>query len=139
GVVHEEEGTERYYGIFYLDRNSTYDLYLEDSSGKQIKIATAYCYGDKASDTINLGNVIETVYTDSLTESLPEVQNYDFLQIVYEGTPTRLGTMSKDDKITLFEEGIYTIKGGTYGVPYSEFPVLATLTLKDGIFTYSSN
>lgn len=139
GLVHEEEGTERYYGTFYLDRNSTYDLYLEDSSGKQIKIATAYCYGDKTSDTINLGNVIETVYTDSLTESLPEVQNYDFLQIVYEGTPTRSRTMSKDNKLTLFEEGTYTIKGGTYGVYFSEFPVLATLTLKDGIFTYSSN
>lgn len=141
GFVYEEEETERYYGLFYLDRNSTYDLYLEDASIKRIKIATAYCYGDKTSDTINLGNVIETVYTDSLTESLPEAQNYDFLQIIYEyeGIPMRSGSMSKDDKITLFEEGTYTIKGGTYGVPYSEFPVLATLTLKDGIFTYSSN
>lgn len=139
GRVHEEEGTERYYGLFYLDRNSTYDLYLEDDSGKKIKIATAYCYGEKTSDTICLTNFLENVYTDSLTESLPEAQNYDLLQIIYEGTPTRSGTTLGNNKLTLLEEGTYTIKGGTYGVSYSEFPVLATLTLKDGIFTYSRN
>lgn len=118
-----------------LDRNSTYTMYIEDSAWNRKLISDSYCYGEKTSDTIAVDDIVSNVYT----YTLPSDERYDFLRIESSEGKTS-GTVSEKDgqyKIKLFEDGIYTTYGGTYGVSYSEHPKIGTLTLSNGVFTYT--
>lgn len=118
-----------------LDRNSTYTLYIEDSADNGKLISDSYCYGEKTSDTIAIEDVVSNIYT----YTLPSDGTYDFLRIAPNTGNTSGSIYEKDGqyKINLFEEGTYTTYGGAYGVSYSEHPELGTLTLSNGVFTYT--